>query len=423
MIRYARKKTAVQERLDQFESLFKTKEPRIHSFLPEVERFKRLQRQAAALDAKYRKKVSRPPLYGLTLGVKDIFHVDGFPTLAGSRLPARALRGPEAASVTALKQAGMLVSGKTATTEFAYFAPGLTRNPHNTAHTPGGSSSGSAAAVAAGLVDLALGTQTIGSIVRPASFCGVVGFKPTYGRISAAGVIPLAKSLDHVGLFAQDVSLISKAAAVLCSKWDPTGRPNGKPYIAIPTGDYLARASKPMRAHFDSIVELLEGSGYGILEVDAFGDFAEVIDRHHMILAAEAARAHSAWYESFKFLYHPQTAALIERGFAISDLALSTALQSALNFRNTLSTLMGIHGIHLWLSPASIGAAPKGLTSTGDPVMNLPWTQAGFPVLALPSGFDADGLPLGIQLAAGFGRDEQLLTWGSAIESALGAGL
>src|SRR3972149_2199567 len=198
MIRYAPKKTKVQERIDQFEELYKIKEPRIHAFLPEAGRSARLQREAGALDRKLGKQAKHSPLFGLLLGVKDIFHADGFPTQAGSRLPTRALRGPKAASVTLLHKAGMLIAGKTVTTEFAYFSPGPTRNPHNTAYTPGGSSSGSAAAVAAGLVGLALGTQTIGSTTRPASYCGVVGFKPSLGRISTAGVIPLAKSLDHV---------------------------------------------------------------------------------------------------------------------------------------------------------------------------------------------------------------------------------
>ena len=160
--------------------------------------------------------------------MKDIFHVKGFLTRAGSGLPVDLLTGPEAESVTQLKQAGALILGKTVTTEFAYFAPGPTRNPRNPAHTPGGSSSGSAAAVGAGLCPLALGTQTIGSILRPASFCGVVGFKPSFGRISSAGVIPFAVSLDHIGFFTQDVAGATLAAAVLCKNWgDEEARTRG----------------------------------------------------------------------------------------------------------------------------------------------------------------------------------------------------
>ncbi|MEX2143190.1 MAG: amidase [Anaerolineales bacterium] len=421
MIRYARKKTGVQQRLDQFEEVHKKKEPRIHAFLPEDGRFKRLRREAAGLERMFRNQTKRPALFGLLLGVKDIFHVDGFPTQAGSRLPARLLRGPQAASVTALKKAGMLLAGKTATTEFAYFAPGLTRNPQNTEHTPGGSSSGSAAAVAAGLVDLALGTQTIGSIVRPASYCGVVGFKPSYSRISTEGLIPLAKSLDHVGLFAQDVALIASAAAVLCSHWKAGDAPARKPQLAAPTGAYLERAGAEMRSHFEDRVEGFETAGYHVMRLDPFTDLENIVARHHLILASEAAQAHSSWYESHRFLYHPHTAALIEKGFVISEQELKAALEGALNFRNTLSTLMEINGIDAWISPAAIGPAPKGLSSTGDPIMNLPWTQAGFPSLGLPSGFNAQGLPLGIQVSAGFDRDEDLLVWGLQVEQALGA--
>ena len=420
MIRYAHKETGLQERIDQFEKLYKTKEPRIHAFLPEAGRFARLQREAGALDRNLGKLANHSPLFGLLLGVKDIFHVDGFPTQAGSRLPARVLRGAEATSVTLLKKTGMLIAGKTVTTEFAYFSPGPTRNPHNTAHTPGGSSSGSAAAVAAGLVDLALGTQTIGSTNRPASYCGVAGFKPSLGRISTAGVIPLAKSLDHVGLFAHEVSLIAAAAALLCPLWQSRADPAQKPYVAVPTGAYLERASDEMRAHFENVVEGLQAAGYAVIRLDPFFDLDEIVARHNLILAAEAAHTHAALYESYRWLYHEQTAALIGSGFTITDKDLGTALADVLNLRRTLNTLMDLHGIDLWISPAATGPAPKGLASTGNPIMNLPWTQVGFPTLGLPSGFNRDGLPLGIQLAAGFNRDEDLLAWGVGIEKALG---
>ncbi len=172
--------------LDRVEALFAEREPEVRAFLPEEGRFDRLRREAAALEARWPDPERRPPLFGVLAGVKDIFHVDGFETGGGSRLPPEVLRGPEAASVTTLRAAGALILGKAVSTEFAYFAPGPTRNPWNPEHTPGGSSSGSAAAVGAGLAPLALGTQTIGSIIRPAAFCGAVGYKPSYERICAA---------------------------------------------------------------------------------------------------------------------------------------------------------------------------------------------------------------------------------------------
>src|SRR5438067_10834636 len=191
-------------------------EPLIHALVPEAGRRARLLNEATALQKRFPDPESRPPLYGVLLGVKDIFYVDGFPTRAGSQLPAEIFSEPEASCVTKLREAGVLLLGKTVTTEFAYFEPGPTRNPHNLEHTPGGSSSGSAAAVAAGFCPLALGTQTIGSVIRPAAFCGIVGFKPTYGRIPTAGLVPCAPSLDTIGFFTQDVAGIALVAPVLC---------------------------------------------------------------------------------------------------------------------------------------------------------------------------------------------------------------
>ncbi|MDQ3007957.1 MAG: amidase, partial [Chloroflexota bacterium] len=187
--------------------------------IPEEDRFGRLHEDAETLVLSYPDLITRPSLFGALVGVKDIFHVEGFVTQAGSRLLSGLLQGTEAKSVTRLKEAGALIFGKTVTTEFAYFFPGPTRNPHNPEHTPGGSSSGSAAAVAAGFCHMALGTQTIGSIIRPAAFCGVVGFKPTYDRISREGVIPLSPSLDHIGFFTSDVETAKHAAAVLIGDW------------------------------------------------------------------------------------------------------------------------------------------------------------------------------------------------------------
>ncbi|MGH2582944.1 MAG: amidase [Anaerolineales bacterium] len=401
--------------------MYAKKEPRMHAFIPEPARFDRLRREARELEKRYANPEDRPPLYGLLLGVKDIFHVDSLPTQAGSRLPAKELKGNEAKSVSQLKEAGTLIAGKTVTTEFAYFAPGPTHNPHHLEHTPGGSSSGSAAAVAAGLVDLALGTQTIGSIIRPASYCGVVGYKPSYGRVSTEGVIPLALSLDHVGIFAQEVSLIQRAAYAIVNGWKKITALKNKPFLAIPTGDYLQSASSEMREHFAQAVDRLGKSGYYAKTLDVFHNFKHIVERHNTILAAQAAQTHAKWFDVYKHLYHPKTSELIERGLHISDQTLKQALDDARTFSLNLSTLMDLHGIDLWISPGATGPAPKGLGSTGDPVMNLPWTQAGFPTLGLPSGDNEAGLPLGIQLTADFNRDEDLLGWGLEIESMLKA--
>jgi Asp-tRNA(Asn)/Glu-tRNA(Gln) amidotransferase A subunit family amidase len=405
--------------LDRLEALFAVREPEVRAFLPEERRFERLRRQAAALAERWPDAARRPPLFGLPVGVKDIFHVDGFDTRAGSRLPPAELAGPEAASVTALKTAGALILGKTVSTEFAFFAPGPTRNPWNLEHTPGGSSSGSAAAVAAGLSPLALGTQTIGSLLRPAAFCGVVGFKPSYERISRDGVIPLAPSVDHVGFFTPGVAGAERAAAVLCQSWRPAAAAPRKPRLGVPEGPYLERAAGEGLVHFREVCRRLAAAGYEVEPVPAMEDFGEIVERHFRLTAAEAAQVHRDWFARFGELYHRKTIELIERGQSVTDDELARDLDGREALRNDLAALMDAHRLDLWLSPPALGAAPRGIESTGDPVMNLPWTHAGVPAVCLPAGRNAAGLPMGLQVAARWWADEELLAWARELESAV----
>jgi Asp-tRNA(Asn)/Glu-tRNA(Gln) amidotransferase A subunit family amidase len=412
--------------LEALEMRFAVHEGDVHAFVDEPDRFARLRRELAEVDEQTRSGVVRP-LAGLPLGVKDIFHVDGLPTRAGSKLPAEELAGPEAQVVSALRAAGAIVVGKTNTTEFAYLEPGPTRNPHALDRTPGGSSSGSAAGVAAGLCDLALGTQTIGSIGRPAAYCGVVGFKPSYDRISRAGVIPLAPSVDHVGLFAADVATVERALTVVIPDWSPVeeaGDSAGSPAenqrrLGIPVGSYLRRAANDGRGHFASVCAKLEDRGYKIVEVNVMDDFDEIDQRHRLLVAAEAAEVHRDWFARFGELYRPKTAELIRRGQGIGAEELANARAGRGALRDALHQAMDLHQLDLWISPPAPGAAPHGLDSTGDPVMNLPWTHAGLPTLVLPAGQNAEGAPMGLQLAARFGRDEALVALGAAVEAAL----
>jgi Asp-tRNA(Asn)/Glu-tRNA(Gln) amidotransferase A subunit family amidase len=401
---------SIQEYIDQLEAQFNLRESDIQAFLPEENRFERLRHEANSLEKKYPNPKERALLFGLPVGVKDIFRVDGFETHAGSRLPPEELAGLEAESVATLKNAGALVMGKTVTTEFAYFAPGPTRNPHNLEHTPGGSSSGSAAAVAAGMLPLALGTQTIGSITRPASFCGVFGFKPSYDRISKAGVIPLAPSVDHVGVFATDLDIAEIAAGVLCKDWVAEKIPD-RPGLGVPEGVYLANASEEMLAHFDGVKNKLALSGYQIHSIPAMPDFDPIVSRHNVIVAAEAAQTHKVWFEQHEQLYHQKTADLIRRGQKISIDILENARKGRENLRSELMSLMREYGVDVWISPSAPDAAPKGLESTGNPVMNLPWTHSGLPTMNIPSGANDEGLPLGLQVAAGWYEDEKLFHW------------
>jgi Asp-tRNA(Asn)/Glu-tRNA(Gln) amidotransferase A subunit family amidase len=410
----------VESYLEQLERRIEEREPETLALLPETGRFERLGREATALISRYPEPEGRPPLFGIPVGIKDIFRVDGFATGAGSSLPVDEFAGPESEAVSSLKAAGALVLGKTVSTEFAYFAPGATRNPHDSRRTPGGSSSGSAAAVAAGECPLTLGTQTIGSISRPASFCGVVGFKPSYDRISRDGVIPLAPSLDHIGSFTETVSGARLVAAVLCEEWQEE-EPAPRPILGVPVGAYLEQADEDGHALFSAICDRLTGVGYSVVRTDAMLEFAAIRARHDRLVAAEAALVHKQWAVQYGELYHPKTRELLERGRLVSQSEIAEARAGRQELRRELMVRMGAQGIDLWISPAARGVAPLGLDSTGDPVMNLPWTHAGLPTVAIPAAIDTDGLPFGLQIAAGWWRDEHLLAWAEGIEAALGS--
>ena len=404
--------------LDELEDHFIAREPNVLAFVPEDGRFERLRREARELWARYPDPAKRPVLFGVPVGVKDIFHVSDFITRAGSQVPPVVLEGDEARSVYHLKKAGALIMGKTVTTEFAYFAPGPTRNPHHRACTPGGSSSGSAAAVGANICPLTLGTQTIGSITRPAAFCGVAGYKPTYNRISCAGVIPLSPSVDHVGVFARDVEAVALAAAVLVDKWmHHTGA--ASPRLGIPDGTYLHHVTAEGQAHFSETSARLVDAGFAIKTIAAMPDFPDICDRHNLLVAAEAAQVHMQWFAQYGELYHAKTAFLIQRGQKVSPQELTAAVVGREQLRSELVKLMDENSIDLWISPSAPGVAPVGLDSTGDPVMNLPWTHSGLPTIGLPSGTDATGKSFGLQLAARFGADEMLLEWAARIEEVL----
>lgn len=412
----------LNEKIRNIEDRFNKLEANILSFVPENHRFDRLQKEAAALEARFPDPARRSPLFGVLVGVKDIFRVNGFPTRCGSRLPPDVLAGEESAAVSRLKALGALIVGKTVTTEFAYFGPGPTRNPHNPAHTPGGSSSGSAAASAAGLCEIAFGTQTIGSVNRPAAFCGTHGYKPSFDRIAKRGVIPLAGSLDHVGLIGEDLSLIETAAAALNRGWQANRGPN-KPRFAIPTGPYLERAEKEALDHLAAVSESLKRAGFEVFETEIFMDFQAIYDRHQLVLAAEAARVHAAWYAAYADLYHFKTAELIAKGSAISDETLASAVAEIPVFREMVDRMMDALRIDAWLTPSAPGPAPLGLESTGDPVMNLPWTQSGLPTLTIPTGRASNGLPLGTQLVGRWYRDEALFNHGSQAAAVIGTDL
>lgn len=390
----------------------------VQALLDEPARRERLLREAGALQSRYPEPAKRPLLYGALVGVKDILRVNGLPTRGGSALPPELFAGEEAAVVGQLREAGALVLGKTVTTEFAYFAPGPTRNPHNLAHTPGGSSSGSAAAVAAGLCPLAIGTQTIGSIIRPAAFCGVAGYKPTFGRVSREGALLISPSLDHIGLFAADSAGIRLAASVICAGWQE-GETTRRPILGVPVGPYLDQLPAESRQAFEAQVARLEHAGYAVQRVPMFADLGQLTRMHRRLFAGEMARRHQEWFARYEALYRPRTAAFIREGQGVSDDELAVARAAQSEVRQDIEAVMASKGIDLWASPSALGPAPAGIDATGDPAMSFPWTFTGLPNISLPAGRAGSGLPLGLQLAAGWMRDEDLLAWAEPLERAL----
>ena len=389
------------DKLDKWDS-------KINAFLPEPNRRGRLHNDLNVLHHEFPDPQDRPILFGIPIGVKDIFHVDGFETKAGSLLPSEILQGKEAKVVSKLKQAGALIMGKTVTTEFAYFHPGPTCNPHNFAHSPGGSSSGSAAAVAAGFCPLALGTQTIGSISRPAAFCGIIGFKPSFGRISTDGVIPFSRSADHIGFFTQDLEGSKIVASILCDNWNTDLLEIKKKLtLGIPEGKYLQQASPEILSNFWKIVEKLKQKGFKIKIIPALDNINEINYQHKLMNAAEFTEIHKSWFDEYGDKYHRASVDLIEKGRDVPIKVLNNAIKDRTQLREELEKLQKENGIDLWISPSSVTAAPFGLDSTGDPAMNLPWTYAGVPTISIPFGLTGE-FPFGLQYSGNYNKDEIL---------------
>lgn len=381
-------------------------EPIINALLPEKHRRERLLQEANNLLNSYPEPDSRPSLFGVLVGVKDLFNVDGFPTQAGSTLPPDVFAGPEAEIITNLKNMGILILGKTVSTEFAYFQPGPTSNPINPNHTPGGSSSGSAAATAAGYCPLAFGTQTIASVIRPASFCGITGMKPSFGRISTQGVFPFSQSADHIGFFAQTVNDLELAASCIIPNWKHLVLPDYAPVIGVPTGSFIEQADKESLAHFFMEIVRLGEAGFEMMNIDVFPDIEEINANHKKLIAYEFAMNHKDLYQRFASLYSPHSQHLIQEGSAISTQEHKNLVANQIRFRCHLENIMTQEGIDLWICPSTTSVAPAGLESTGSPLMSLPWTHAGFPSVTIPLREDYKELPLGLQVIGRFNEDE-----------------
>jgi len=244
----------------------------------------------------------------------------------------------------------------------------------------------------------------------------VVGFKPTYERISRDGVIPLSPSFDHIGFFTRDVSTAKQVAPSLYTDWSDIVSSDGKPTLGIPEGSYLACASDYALACFDKICQSLSDAGYELRRVRVMDDFQVIRNRHDVIMSFDAANVHKDWFAKHEILYSSKFSDLVHRGQQITKSQLQNAFQARDQFRESITQTMNENQIDLWICPPTIGPAPKGIDSTGDPVMCLPWTQIGFPAINLPTTKNEDGLPMGFQVVGKWNSDESFLAWAEDIE-------
>ncbi len=388
--------------------LIDEKEGSVKALLPEDDRKKRLLDDAKQLVKRFPDPLQRPSLYGILVGVKDLYNVDKLPTRAGSKLPDSIFMGAEAELVKNLKLQGALILGKTVSTEFAYFSPGETRNPVNLEHSPGGSSSGSAAAVAAEYCPLALGTQTIASIIRPASYCGVFGFKPSYGRISLSGVFPFSQSADHIGYICKHFADLDYVAKAVITGWKSLDQ-CAVPRLGIVRGEFLAQTDEAVKANYYAQLQKLHKAGFELIESDPFPNIDAINTLHRKLIAREFYRNHLPIYSKYHSLYSQASKDLYTFGSSINENDLILLKRNQTILRQVISNLMTEKQIDLWLTPSTTTTAPHGLSSTGSPLMSLPFTHAGLPSISIPSGVDERGLPFGMQIVADFWQDEYLL--------------
>src|SRR5579871_770809 len=357
-------------------------------------------------------------LRGLPVAFKDIFATADLPTQYGSAIYAGYRPPADAAAVALTRRAGGIVIGKTVTTEMASMVPGRTRNPHNLAHTPGGSSSGSAAAIAAAMVPLAFGTQTAGSVIRPAAFCGVAGFKPSYRLIPLVGVKDVAWHLDTAGLFGAGIADVAFAAAEILQRDLRVDRAApAAPRIALARTQLWPQATPAMQKALETAARIAQAAGATVSDVA----LPKILEDGHaaqfVIQDYETFRALAFEYDRHRDLIGKQLREQLDRGAAISADAYDAARRSASRARQVFADTMADYDVIL--TPSAPGAAPHGLDTTGDPAFNRLWTLLGTPCVNVPGLFDDEGLPLGIQIVGRFGRDRAALEAALFVEEAI----
>ena len=376
-------------------------------------------KQAKKLDQDHQSGKVHGDLHGVPVGIKDIFDTENMPTSDGTEIHKENPSWNDCTVVSKLKQAGAIIMGKTVTTELAYYSPGKTKNPHDPTRTPGGSSSGSAAAVASHMVPLAIGSQTNGSVIRPASYCGVVGYKPTKGLISRHLVLQISRALDQIGVFSntlEDAALISEQLFGY-DKQDPDTSLSAKPklldatkqkpplepifaYIKLPFMDELDEDAKK---GFEEIKDELKGK---IDEIELPEGFVDIPEWHKVIMESDMARSFSSEYTKSKHKLSNNIIEAIERGMKYTAVEYNNAL-SKIDAANIYFKQF-FYDYDAILTPSASGEAPKGLKSTGNPIFCTIWTFCGMPCISLPLLQGNNGLPIGVQLVSSLFDDERL---------------
>ena len=363
-------------------------------------------------------RLSSLPLRGLPVGFKDIFDTADLPTQYGSPIYANHRPAADASAVVMTRQAGGIVLGKTVTTQFASLVPSATRNPRNLAHTPGGSSAGSAAAVAAGMVPIAFGTQTAGSVIRPAAFCGVAAFKPSYRLIPMVGVKDIAWHLDTAGLFGASVADVAfAAAAILQRELRVDDAAPAAPRIALTRTHLWPKASPAMQQAAESAAHIAEAAGAKIADLQLPPIVEDAYEAQFTIQDYENVRALAFEYERHRDRIDPLLRTQLDRAVAISADEYDAARRLASRSRQLLAEAMADYDVIL--TPSAPGAAPRGFATTGDPMFNRLWTLMGAPCINVAGFNDGDGLPLGIQIVGRFGRDHAALEAALFLERAI----
>ena len=360
----------------------------------------------------------RGALHGMPLAVKDIFDVFDWPTAAGSELWKNSIARQDCEVVRRLRDAGAVFLGKTVTTQYASFDPPVTRNPWNLSRTPGGSSSGSAAALATSMCLGALGSQTGGSITRPASYCGVAGLKPTFGRVPLEGIVPLAPSMDHPGPMARCVRDLGLIFDVIADPCPGSSSQETSPFALVRVHGLFRDLAQPsVQAAMDEVTSKLQAAGAKVTESALPAGFADVVARHRIVMAVESAQFHKVRLERHPEDYKPNIRKLLEEGLACSAVEYAETKEHQRRLQEQTQAMLAAGTI--LLTPATTDPAPDAAT-TGNPAFNSPWSYTGLPTVSLPTGQFADGLPLAIQLVGARGSEASLLGVGEWCEQALG---